>query len=272
MGKVICINNNKGGVLKSTTTSNLAGVLATKGYKVLVVDADNQANMALSFGFNPDNFKVTIADVLLRGLPAEETIVKAHKNIDIIPSNRDLLSFEFDVIGNSKKYPEPFYLMVDTLSHLREHYDYILIDTPPSLGVMNGNVFTFSDYIVIPFAPELFSMRSLQEVVYVINDFKNTHNPELEILGVLRTMVNGVTNLHGDIIQQTNKYAFEEGIRIFDPIIPVCIQFSNSVSYHKVPATLLPEKKRKSASFDKSELYYDLWEEMKLLLEGSAVK
>jgi chromosome partitioning protein len=271
MGKVICINNNKGGVLKSTTTTNLAGVLATKGYKVLVVDADNQANVALTFGFNPDNFKVTLANVLLHGLPAEEAIVNAHKNIDIIPSNRDLLTFEFDVIGNSKKYPEPFYLMVDNLSHLREQYDYILIDTPPSLGVMNGNVFTFSDQIIIPFAPELFSMRSLKEVVYVINEFKSTHNPELEILGVLRTLVNGITNLHSDIIQETNRYAVETGINVFETIIPITIQFSNSISYHKVPATLLPEKKRRSESFDKAELYYNLWEEMRLQLEGSAV-
>jgi chromosome partitioning protein len=272
MGKVICINNNKGGVLKSTTTTNLAGVLATQGYKVLVVDVDYQSNVALSFGLNPDMFRTSIYDVLLNKIPAEEAIIKVHKNIDILPSNRDLISFEFRVIGDNNKYPEPFYLMVDNLSHLREQYDYILIDTPPSLGVMNGNVFTFSDHVLIPFAPELISMRSLKEVIYTITELKELHNPELEILGVLRTLVNGVTNLHQDIIQETNKYSYETGIKVFETIIPVTIQFSNSISYHKVPATLLPEKKRKSASFDKSELYYELWYEMAEQLEGSAVK
>lgn len=263
--KVICINNNKGGVLKTTTTTNLAGVLANQGKKVLIIDADNQSNVSLAFGLMPEDFRLSIYDVLTGGVPAEECIVqiKDHKNIFILPSNRELVSFEFKVIGDRDKFPEPFYLMVDTLDHLKEQYDYILIDTPPSLGVMNGNVFTYSDYVIIPFAPELYSMRSLVEVIRTIREFKDVHNPNLEILGVLRTLVDTRTTAHADVIQETNKYANQNDVHIFDTVITKSIQFTNSVLYNQVPATLLPEKKR-----DKAGLYYELWNEIEGYLEG----
>jgi len=263
--KVICINNNKGGVLKTTTTTNLAGVLANQGKKVLIIDADNQANVSLAFGLIPEDFKLTIYDVLTGNVPAEECIVeiKDHKNIHILPSNRELVSFEFKVIGNRDKFPEPFYLMVDTLDQLKEQYDYILIDTPPSLGVMNGNVFTYSDYVIIPFVPELFSMRSLVEVVRTIREFKDVHNPDLEILGVLRTMVEYRTNVHSDVIQEKNRYANQNDVHVFDTVIPKSAQFTKSVLYNQLPATLLPEKKR-----DKADLYYELWAEIEGYLEG----
>ena len=255
--KVICVNNNKGGVLKTTTVTNLAGVLAELKKKVLVVDADNQSNVALSFGLNPDTFRTSLYDVLIGNVPAEDAIHKVHDYIDVLPSNRELVSFEFDVIGNIQKYPEPFYLMDNALGHLRKYYDYILIDTPPSLGLMNGNVFTFSDGVIIPFAPELFSMRSLTEVVSTISDFTKEFNPNLKILGVLRTLVDGRTNLHGDLIQETNKFANKNNIHVFDTIITETVQFSNAIAYHRIPATLLPRKKR-----DKAVLYYELWDEI----------
>lgn len=262
---IICINNNKGGVLKTTTVTNLAGVLASKKNKVLIVDADNQSNVSLSFGINPDNLRTSIYDVLVHDLPAEDAIIQVHKDIDVLPSNRELISFEFDVIGNIKEYPEPFYIMKESLQHLTSVYDYILIDTPPSLSVMNGNVFTFSEKVIIPFAPELYSMRSLIDVVITINDFKKEHNPSLNILGVLPTLVNTQTNLHMDIIQETKKYAFENNVPVFDTVIPRTVQFANAVSYNKVPATLMKKK-------DKAELYFDLWDEIENTFEGNVVK
>lgn len=262
MAKVICINNNKGGVLKTTTTTNLAGVLANEGKKVLIVDADNQSNVAITFGKRPETFRTSLYDVLVDKLPAEDAIIPVHENIDILPSNRDVASFEFDVLTEIDKYPEPFYLMTDALDHLRKVYDYILIDTPPSLGLMNYNVFTFSDGVIIPYAPELFSMRSLVEVIEVINKCKDKFNPNLSIYGVLRTLVDTRTNLHSSVIQDTNKFAYEKGIHVFDTVIPSTIQFSNSVMYNQIPATLLPDKKR-----DKAVLYYELWEELAKYLE-----
>lgn len=262
---IICVNNNKGGVLKTTSVTNIAGVLASKKKKVLIVDADNQSNVALSFGMNPDNFRTSIYDVLVHGLPPEDAIVQVHKYIDVLPSNRELISFEFDIIGNIENYPEPFYLMKNSLKHLQDEYDFILIDTPPSLSLMNGNVFTFSDKVLIPFAPELFSMRSLLEVVDTIKEFKEEYNQNLEILGVLRTLVNIQTNLHTDVIQETQKYTFENNIHVFDTIIPKTIQFANAVSYNRKPATLLKKK-------DKALLYFDLWDEIEKQFERIDVK
>jgi chromosome partitioning protein len=270
MSKVICINNNKGGVLKTTTTTNLAGVLSSKGFKVLIVDADNQGNATMSFGIDKNSLRTTIYDVLVGGVPPEDAILNVHNSIDLIPSNRELVSFEFDIIGDIKHYPEPFTLMTNALSHLKNKYDFILIDTPPSLGLMNGNVFTFSDYVLIPYAPELYSMDSLVEVVHVINDFKQAFNPNLEVLGILRTLVNMNTNLHTGIIQETNKYAFENDLHVFDTIIPNTIQFSNAVSYYERPATIVYEllSKSKRLQFNKAGLFFKLYEEIIEKLEA----
>ncbi len=272
---IICVNNNKGGVLKTTTVTNIAGVYASQGKKVLIVDADNQSNVALSFGLNPDNFRTSIYDVLCGGLPPEDAIISLQDNIDLLPSNRDLISFEFDIIGDIKSYPEPFLLMKKALQHLKDDYDYILIDTPPSLGLMNGNVFTFADKVLIPFVPELYAMRSLIEVIDTINDFKEEYNPELEVLGVLGTLVNMQTNLHTGVMQETKRYAEEKGVYVFDTIVPRTIEFANSVSYHKKPATLVTRKSlvgKNKLNYEKANVFYDVCKELTLLLEGNVVK
>lgn len=265
---IICVNNNKGGTLKTTTVTNLAGVLAAKKYKVLVIDADNQSNVAVTFGKNPDEYRTSLYDVLTSSLPAEDAIIKVNRYIDIIPSNDDLISFDFDVIG-SPVIDEPFMIMKNKMNHLREYYDYILIDTPPSLGLTAGNVFAFSDRVLIPFTPETYSARSLIKVIDTIRDFKEGYNPELEVLGVLRTMVNMNTNLHIKIIEDVRKYAFENNITVFDTIIPRTVQFAKSVEFEEVPATMAKKKKQ----YDKSELFFELWNEIEQKLEkGSAVK
>lgn len=264
MCQVICINNNKGGVLKTTTTTNLAGVLSSKGYKVLIVDADNQGNATMAFGVAKNSLRTSLYDVLVGGVPAEDAIINVHNTIDLLPSNRELISFEFDVLGEIKKYPEPFQLMKKSLSHLKKSYDFILIDTPPSLGLMNGNVFTFTDHVLIPYAPELYSMDSLVEVVHVIRDFKQAFNPDLEVLGILRTLVNMNTNLHTGIIQETNRYALENDLHVFDTIIPSTVQFSNAVSFYERPATIVYDlvKRSQKIHFNKAELFYKLCEEI----------
>lgn len=262
---IIAINNNKGGVLKTTTTSNLAGVLATKKKKVLLVDADNQANLAISFGLNPDNFRTTLYDVLVGGVPPEDAIVKVHDYIDLLPSNDELVAFEFDVIGEYQRYPNPFYIMKNALSHLREAYDYILIDTPPSLSLMNGNVFTFADGILLPYEPEAYSMRSLLAVHRTILDFQKQHNPQLKVLGMLFTKVVQNSNLHIGIMQDTRKYASLNNLPIFDTIIPRTVQYANAVGFDRTPLTLMKKS-------EKGKLYFDLWAEIEKQLEMSEIK
>ncbi|EEM44766.1 MULTISPECIES: ParA family protein [Bacillus] len=256
MVPVICVNNNKGGSLKTTTTVNLAGVLAEKKKKVLIIDCDNQGNIALSFGQNPDKYNLTIYDVLVGDCATEEAIVKVHKYIDIIPSNDNLVGFEFEVIRNRDKYINPFLLMKVACVDLQKKYDYIIIDTPPSLGLMVGNVFAFADGILIPFNPEQFSMRSLVKVTQTIQEFKEQYNNDLEILGVLGTLVDSRTSLHSDVLQSTRKYCLENNIRVFETVIPRTVRHASSIAYENVPATL--SKKFKDAG----QCYFELWKEL----------
>jgi len=254
--KIICVNNNKGGSAKTTTVTNLAGVLASKRKKVLIIDTDNQGNVSLTFDKNPDLFEYTLYDVLIDKFPPEKAIVSINHYIDILPSNDSLIGFDFEVIGKPQKYPKPFEILKNTCFHLREKYDYILIDTPPSLSLMVGNVFTLADSVLIPFAPEIYSMRSLIKVVETIKDFQKEYNPNLRILGVVGTIVSFQTTLHQEVMQETRKYCTEKGIFMFETYIPRTIQFASAVAYDKSPATLLKKKK------EAIRTYYELWKEI----------
>lgn len=255
--KVIAVNNNKGGSLKTTTATNLAGVLASEGHKVLVIDSDNQSNVALSFGVNPDDHEFGLYSVLIEHLDPAEAIINVHENIDILLSNDDLINFDWEVIGNKNKYKEPFLIMKNTCSDLRKEYDYILIDTPPSLSLMVGNVFTFADAVIIPFSPESYSMRSLIKVLDTISAFGQTYNSDLTLLGVVATMVNYQTTLHQYVLQETRKYCDENDIRLFDTYIPKSIRFASSVAFQGKPSTLLEKKN------DMADNYFELWKEIK---------
>lgn len=255
--KVIAVNNNKGGSLKTTTSTNLAGVMATEGYKVLIIDSDNQANVALSFAVNPDEVEYSLYSVLIEGLDPVEAIINVYENIDILPANDDLLRFDWEVIRNPKKYPKPFEIMKKTCEELKEKYDYILIDTPPSLALMVGNVFTFADSVIVPFAPESYSMRSLVKVLQNVYDFIHTDNPDLKLIGVVPTLVKYQTRLHQSVLQDTKQYCDENDIRLFETHIPHSIRFASSIAYEGKPATI--SEKRTPAA----EYYYELWKEIK---------
>lgn len=261
MAKVICVNNNKGGSLKTTTTVNLAGVLAKEGKKVLIIDADNQSNVSLSFGLNPDKFRAGLYQVLMGELSPQNVIVNVYNtvysSIDILPSNSDLIGFDFEVIGNTS-LRRKFSLMKSTCDQLRDSYDYILIDTPPSLSLMVGNAFTFADEVLIPYTPETYSMRSLVKVIETIEDFKQSHNPDLKLMGIVATMVNYRTNLHTDIMKESRQYASKNGLRFFDTFIPHSIRFASSIAYDNIPATLSEETKSK----ERAEVFFELWKEI----------
>lgn len=237
MEKIIAISTNKGGVLKTSITTNLAGIFSHNG-KVLIIDADNQGNASLSFGMNPDSFNDTLYDVLVQGARSSEAIYKAYENIDILPSNDDMTFFEFDVLTDPKAYSKPFELMKDALKEIEGAYDYIIIDTPPNLGLMQGNVLSYAEQVLIPFQPENYSMRSLVKILAAIEKFKSKHNKNLKILGVVATMVDSRTTLHSEVLQSCRKFCLENGIKMFDTVIPRSVRFASSIAYHGLPATL----------------------------------
>ena len=233
----MAVSTNKGGVLKTSITTNLAGVLSGKG-KVLIIDSDNQGNASLSFGLIPDEFEYTLYDVLVNGVSPKKAIVKAHDNIDILPSNDDMAFFEFDVLTQIDRYPHPFSLLRKMMDGIDSEYDYILVDTPPNIGLTQGNVLSYVDDVLIPFQPENYSMRSLIKILEAIESFKKDHNPKLQVLGIVATMVDLRTNLHTDILQECRKYCSEHHIKMFETVIPRSIRFASSIAYDGLPATL----------------------------------
>jgi chromosome partitioning protein len=255
MGKVWAISTNKGGVLKTSITTNLAGVLSSKN-RVLIIDTDNQGNCLLSFGKNPDAVKTTLYDVIVQGVAAEKAIVNVYKNIDILPANDDMAFFEFDVLSEPKKYPNPFRLLRDRLQTLKTKYDYVLVDTPPNLGLTQANVLCFVDQVLIPFQPESYSMRSLVKMIKAIDDFREKHNPKLSVLGVLATLVDMRTNLHTQTLQECRAYCKNRNINMFDAIIPRTVRYAASVAYDRLPATLADPKHLTAKN------YYELIEEV----------
>lgn len=230
------ISTNKGGVLKTSITTNIAGVLC-QNYKVLIVDTDNQGNVCVSFGVNPDELETTLFDVLVQGEDPNKAIINVHNNIDVLPSNDDMAFFEFDVIGQ-KKYPEPFQLLKRALHKIKEKYDYILIDTPPNLGLTQGNVLACSKEVLIPFQPENYSMRSLVKILKAINEFKAVHNPSLSVMGVVATLVDQRTTLHSQVLQECRQFCQSQGITLFETVIPRSVRFASSIAFEGKPATL----------------------------------
>lgn len=233
---IIAISTNKGGCLKTSITTNLAGAYRDK--KILIVDTDNQGNCLLSFGKNPDDCRVTLYDVLVGGVPVEEAIVNVHKNIDILPANDEMAFFDLDVLSDRKQYPNPFILLKKAMERAENDYDLILVDTPPNLGLVQGNVLTFAHKVLIPFQPEKYSMRSLIKIIDSIRDFKEQHNKHLDILGVIGTLVDSRTILHAEVLQECRKYCQQNNIHMFDTVIPRSVRFAAAVAYDSLPATI----------------------------------
>lgn len=260
MGKIIAVSTNKGGSGKTSLVTNLAGALAqAKGKKVLIIDTDGQGNTSLAFGLNPNELKRTIYDVLMGSCSPEEAIVSVGSGVDILPSNSDMDFFDIEVLTNTERLDNPFYLLKSALKTIADNYDYVFIDTPPSLGLIAGNVMTYAETVIIPFQPELFAVRGLVRLVETVNDFKSAHNPKLSVLGVVGMMVDARTGLHKEMLQQAKMYCEDKSIRLFDTVIPKSIKFASATAYAGKPAVWV----------EKSHLlvhaYYDLLNE---LLEG----
>lgn len=255
MGKVIAVSTNKGGALKTSIVTNLAGVLCENS-RVLIVDTDGQGNTLIAFGVNPDDMKKNIYDVLVDGVRAESVVKNVHRNIDILPANDDMYFLELDVLTKPKKYPRPLDLLKERLAGIRELYDYILIDTSPNLGLMQGNVLSFADQVIIPFQTETFSMRSLVKMVKLIKDFKKDRNHKLEILGVVATLVDLRTVLHTQSLQECRKFCAENEIHMFETVITRTVRFATSFSFDRLPTTIADPK------HPAAELYFNLYEEV----------
>lgn len=198
MGKVIAISNHKGGVGKTTTAVNLGAGLAREGKKILLIDLDPQANLSHCYGITKS--ETTIYDSLKDQKPVPT--VKVLENLEVSPSNLDLAGAEIEL--NSEAGRE--FLLKDILDPIKNNYDYVIIDCPPSLGLLTLNAFTAADEVIIPIQAHFLAIKGLAKIVEVINKIKKRINPKLEITGVVITLYDKRKVLHRDIEETINAY------------------------------------------------------------------
>lgn len=236
MGKIISIINQKGGVGKTTTAVNLAAFLADKGYKTMLVDADSQGNA--TSGLSKDvEFEETLYDVLLDDVFIEEAVVKTDiKKLSILPASIDLAGAEIEMVSMEKRE----FLMKRKLDQVRDKYDFVLIDCPPSLGLMTLNALVASQEILIPIQAEFYALEGLSQLVKTVQVVTRKLNPGLSILGILLTMFDGRTNLSLQVADEVKKYF---GNKVFRTVIPRSVKLSEAPSFGEPILTYAPKSK-----------------------------
>ena len=224
MGKIISIANQKGGVGKTTTSINLSTVLAQKNKKTLLIDADPQGNATSGVGIEKE-IELSVYDVLIDETEIKDAIIHTSiKNLDICPSNIDLAGAEVELVSMMSRERR----LKEKLDEIKDEYDYILIDCPPSLGLITLNAFTASDSVLIPVQCEYYALEGLGQLLNTINLVKKHLNKDIEIEGALLTMFDSRTNLAKQVVDEVKNYF---GNKVYKTVIPRNVKLSEAPSY-----------------------------------------
>ena len=242
MGKIISIANQKGGVGKTTTAFNLGACLAEAGKKVLLVDADPQANATSGLGLNPEEAEVSVYECLVDGTDPKDGIRKSCvKGLDVLGSRIDLVGAEVELMQRKDRERT----LSKVLRPLKDSYDYILVDCSPSLGVITVNALTASDSVIIPVQAEYFALEGISQLLNTIRIIKSRLSPTLEIEGFLLTMYDARLRLANQIFEELRQHF---GDMVFNTVIPRNIKLSESPS-HGLPVTLYDPESRGAIAY-----------------------
>lgn len=225
MGRIIAIANQKGGVGKTTTAINLSACLAEKGKKVLAIDMDPQGNMTSGLGVDKDSVEKTVYDLIIGEAQIEKIICKeVLENLDVLPTNIDLSAAEIELIGIENKE----YIIKNEVEKVKENYDFIIIDCPPSLSMLTINAMTTADSVLVPIQCEYYALEGLSQLIHTIELVKERLNSNLEIEGVVFTMYDARTNLSLQVVENVKDNLNQN---IYKTIIPRNIRLAEAPSY-----------------------------------------
>ena len=243
MGKVISVANQKGGVGKTTTTVNLGTIIAKKGKKVLLIDADPQGNASSGLGVEKD-VEYSTYDILVNDTKLEDTIQDTIiKNLKVCPANMSLAGAEVELVSMMSREQR----LKEKLDEIKDQFDYIFIDCPPSLGLITLNAFTASDTVLIPVQCEYYALEGLGQLLNTINLVKKHLNKNIEIEGALLTMYDIRTNLSNQVVKEVKKY-FEN--KVYKTVIPRNVRLSEAPSYG-MPITEYDPRSKGAKSYTK---------------------
>ncbi len=225
MSNYIAVMNQKGGVGKTTTAVNLAACLAEAGKKVLLVDMDAQGNATSGIGIDKEEIELSGYDVLINGVKAKEAVRKtAVKKLHVLPANIALAGAEVELVNMVSRETR----LRDALSPLRKKYDYVLIDCPPSLGLLTVNALTAADSVLVPIQCEYYALEGVAQLLQTIRSVTANWNPGLRLEGILLTMFDGRTNLSLQVAQEVKEYF---GDKVYRTLIPRNVRLSEAPSY-----------------------------------------
>lgn len=242
MGRIIAIANQKGGVGKTTTSINLSSCLAEKGKKVLAIDLDPQGNMTSGLGVEKESVENTVYELILGECTIKKSISKTVvDNLTIIPSNVNLAGAEIELLGiNDKEY-----ILRTAVDYIRDDYDFIIIDCPPSLNMLTVNAMTTADTVLVPIQCEYYALEGLSQLIHTINLVQERLNPKLQIEGVVFTMYDVRTNLSNQVVDTVKENL---DTKIYNTMIPRNIRLAEAPSYG-IPINMYDSKSAGAESY-----------------------